>query len=256
MLFRSIALVFAATFSLALASHSWGGYHWARTSNPFTLKLGDNLSNNWKSYLATASKDWSLSQVLDTTVVTGNAGKNCRPTFGRVEVCSNRYGNNGWLGIAQIWVNGSHIAQGITKMNDTYFATPTYNNPAWKQFVMCQEVGHTFGLDHQDEIFNNVNLGTCMDYTNDPDGKIYGQLSNLSTNSHDYQELDLIYTHTDTTTTISQVSKNGNAFGSQDEDNKAQWGKSLKKNIRGKDSLFEKDFGKGEKVFTFVIWAD
>jgi hypothetical protein len=33
---------------------------------------------------------------------------------------------------------------------------------------MCQEVGHTFGLDHQDENFNNTNLGTCMDYTNDP----------------------------------------------------------------------------------------
>ena len=28
----------------ALANHSWGGYHWARTSNPFTVKLGDNVS--------------------------------------------------------------------------------------------------------------------------------------------------------------------------------------------------------------------
>ncbi len=35
---------------------------------------------------------------------------------------------------------------------------------------MCQEIGHDFGLDHQDENFNNPNLGTCMDYTNDPLG--------------------------------------------------------------------------------------
>lgn len=34
--------------------------------------------------------------------------------------------------------------------------------------VTCQEVGHTFGLDHRDENFDNGNLGTCMDYTNDP----------------------------------------------------------------------------------------
>jgi hypothetical protein len=51
---------------------------------------------------------------------------------------------------------------------------------------MCQEVGHTFRLDHQDEKFNNVNLGTCMDYTSDPDGSLNGELSNLHPNAHDY----------------------------------------------------------------------
>jgi hypothetical protein len=29
----------------ANATHSWNGYHWARTANPFTLKLGDNLTS-------------------------------------------------------------------------------------------------------------------------------------------------------------------------------------------------------------------
>jgi hypothetical protein len=29
-----------------------GNYHWARTSNPFTLKLGDNVSSAWDSYSA------------------------------------------------------------------------------------------------------------------------------------------------------------------------------------------------------------
>jgi predicted Zn-dependent protease len=60
-------------------------------------------------------------------------------------------------------VSGSHIVQGTTKVNDTYFNTATYNTRAWRQLVMCQEVGHTFGLDHQDETFNNPNLGSCMD---------------------------------------------------------------------------------------------
>ena len=59
----TIMLLVAALAGLpatAGASHSWGSYHWARTSNPFTLKLGDNVSSVWDSYLATTASDWSL----------------------------------------------------------------------------------------------------------------------------------------------------------------------------------------------------
>jgi hypothetical protein len=40
-------------------------------------------------------------------------------------------------------------------VNDTYFNTPKYDTSAWRNLVMCQEVGHTLGLDHQDEDFDN-----------------------------------------------------------------------------------------------------
>src|SRR5262249_8331454 len=144
------------------------------------------------------------SIVLDTIVVPGQTNsRNCRPKSGTVQVCNNTYGNNGWLGIAQIWVSGSHITQGTVKLNDTYFNTPDYNTTAWRQLVACQEIGHTFGLDHQDENFSNPNLGTCMDYTNDPDGTIYGQLDNTHPNQHDYDELVTIYSHKDSTSTVS-----------------------------------------------------
>ncbi|MBI3761599.1 MAG: hypothetical protein HY260_07020, partial [Chloroflexi bacterium] len=145
----AVVVLFAlAAFPIsASANHSWGNYHWARTSNPFTLKLGDNLSSNWDPYLATTSSDWSLSTVLDTTIVAGQAKANCRPSTGRVEVCNKTYGNNGWLGLAQIWASGSHITQGAVKVNDTYFNSPPYNTAAWRNLVMCQEVGHMFGLD-------------------------------------------------------------------------------------------------------------
>src|SRR5829696_4390378 len=93
------------------ANHSWGGYHWARTSNPFTLKLVDNVDAKWDSYLRTTSTDWTASSVLDTTIVPGtNRPKTCKATSGRVEVCNARYGSNGWLGIASISItSGSHI---------------------------------------------------------------------------------------------------------------------------------------------------
>src|SRR5262245_58795166 len=97
----------AALPSSASANHSWNGYHWARTSNPFTIKLGDNVSGAWDAMLATVSSDWSKSSVLDTIIVAGGTRpRNCRPTSGRVEVCNAGYGNTGWLGVAQIWITG------------------------------------------------------------------------------------------------------------------------------------------------------
>jgi hypothetical protein len=164
-----LVAVLAAFPLSASADHSWGDYHWARTSNPFTLKVGDNVDAKWDAYLNEAISDWSASSVLNLTKVTGGTKpRNCRPTSGRIEACNAKYGNTGWLGIAQIWVSGSHITQAITKVNDTYFDTATYNTPAWRRLVMCQEIAHDFGLDHQDENFNNANLGSCMDYTSDP----------------------------------------------------------------------------------------
>lgn len=99
------ALGLVALAQSANASHSWGGYHWARTDKPGHLQVGDNVSGPWDSVLATTSADWSKSSVLDTTVVSGQAkGRKCKPSAGRVEVCNASYGNNGWLGIDQIWV--------------------------------------------------------------------------------------------------------------------------------------------------------
>jgi len=247
-----VAVTFAAAPLLLLANHAWNGYHWARTSNPFTLKLGDNVTAVWDTHLATTSSDWSLSDVLDTTIVAGGTRpKSCRPTSGRVEVCNAKYGPTGWLGIAQIWVSGQHITQGIVKVNDTYFNTATYNTPAWRNLVMCQEVGHTFGLNHQDENFNNPPLGTCMDYTSDP-------TPNQHPNAHDYEQLRLIYSHLDSFTTLdtsAAVAQMPPAMGQIDFDTPAQWGRIVKGSREAGTSVHELDFGGGHKVFTFVIWA-
>jgi hypothetical protein len=224
-------LAAAALAASALAAHSWGSYHWARTANPFMLKLGDNVNSTWDAHLATTSADWSLSSVLDTSIVAGGSrSKNCRPTAGRVEVCNALYGKNGWLGIAQIWASGSHITQGAVKVNDTYFNTPTYNSPAWRNLVMCQEVGHTFGLNHQDEAFDNPNLGTCMDYTSSPG-------TNQHPNQHDYDQLEAIYAHLDSTTTVGSAAP---ASGQLQ---------------RVRDDLWVQDLGNGRRIFTFVFWA-
>ena len=259
----SLALcAFTGSAILTSANHSWGNYHWARTSNPFTIKLGDNVSGDWDGYLSAAAGDWSQgSNVLNTQVVAGGTSpKNCRPTAGRVEVCNSRYGNNGWLGIAQIWASGSHITQGVVKVNDYYYSTARYDTPAWRLMVMSQEIGHTFGLDHQDENFNNVNLGTCMDYTNNPAGGVYNGFNygpaNTEPNSHDYNQLATIYNHSDNTTTIGQSAADMPAAMNDAEfDGPRQWGRLVRSTNDGHTELYELDFGNGHKIFTFVTWA-
>lgn len=238
------------------ADHSWGGYHWARTQNPFTLKTGDNVDAKWDAYLNEAIGDWNDSAVLELQRVAGGTRnpKNCRPTAGRIEVCNSTYGNTGWLGIAQIWANGTHITQAITKLNDTYFNTATYNTPAWRRLVTCQEIAHDFGLDHQDENFNNANLGSCMDYTSDPDGP----LSNEHPNAHDFEQIGIIYSHRDSTTTIGSAlpSSSPAAMREIDFEGPGQWGRLIRSEAKGRSQVYELDFGGGQKVITHVFWAD
>lgn len=268
--FAVMALVAVAV--VVSANHAWGTYHWARTANPFTLKLGDNVTSTWDGHLVAASGDWNNSSTspLKTAIVSGGTdGRRCRATLGRVEVCNAKYGNNGWLGLASIWASGDHITKGTAKMNDTYFNTATYNTPAWKRFVVCQEIAHTFGLDHQDEGFNNPNLGSCMDYTSDPDGTLANpdQLSNVHPNAHDFEQLATIYAHLDGFTTLSALKSGAlaaalrSAIRSADAEEPdfsepREWGKVIRHARDGRSSLHVRDLGRGEKVFTFVIWAE
>ncbi len=251
---RAVILVAALTLVMTLpltasASHSWGGYHWARTANPFTLQLGDNVTSAWDPYLATTSSDWTASSVLNTTVAPGGSRsvKLCDATTGRVQVCNAKYGNNGWLGIASIWASGNHITRGTVKLNDTYFSTASYNTPAWRNLVSCQEVGHTLGLGHQDEDFG-TSLGSCMDYSNDP-------VPNQHPNAHDYDQLASIYSHLDTTTTIASTTAAApGASGADVAD--AAWGRLVQVTNHGQGAWFERDLGGGDVILTHVFWAD
>lgn len=250
--FATAAVAALSTLGLAAptadATHSWGGYHWARTSNPFTLKLGDNVDSRWDSYLATTSTDWSASSVLDTVIVPGGTtGKKCAATLGMIEVCNAAYGQRGWLGIASINISGSHITQGTVKVNDTYFETAKYNTPAWRNLVMCQEVGHDFGLDHQDEDFENADLGTCMDYSNNPE-------PNQHPNAHDYEMLENIYSHTDSTTTVAAQTA-GSTSVTRVGNTPRSWGRLVDGSRAEGASTYVRNFGGGHKTVTHVFWA-
>jgi hypothetical protein len=231
----------------AYRDHSWGNYHWARTSNPFQVKLGNNLNSTWYPYLVDANADWSTSRVLDTVIVAGGTRpKRCAITAGRVEVCNERYGNTGWYGVAGISISGGHITGSYVKLNDTYSMAP-----ALKDLVTCQEVGHAFGLGHQDENFYNANLGTCMDYTADADGGgSYGP-TNEEPNAHDFEQLELIYnSHLDSSNSFSMIVPMELALG--DYRSPRSWGRAIRFNREGQAIAFERDFGNGHKIITHI----
>ncbi|MEO5623504.1 MAG: hypothetical protein ABIQ78_08830 [Dokdonella sp.] len=196
------AAIAVGSFS-AHATHSWNNYHWARTTSSFNLHTLDstvaNSNANWPGLLRTAASQWTQSTKLDLTVAAyandSNSRRKCSAVSGKIRVCNQSYGKNGWLGLASINLDSNgHISQGTAKMNDSY--TSSWTDPNEAPHVMCQEVGHTFGLDHQST--DGSSQGTCMDYSNSP--------SSTAPNAHDYNELVTIYGHTDSYNSYSTTS--------------------------------------------------
>lgn len=253
-----IAVAFALLLTLPVAlvaSHSWGGYHWARTANPFTLKLGDNMTGDWKPLLAQTSSDWNSGNTpVITAIVAGTSNKNCRMVAGTTQVCNGRYGNNGWLGLASINITGgTHITQGSAKMNDTYFNTATYNNPNEKLHVVCQEVAHTFGLDHQSTDGSSQN--SCMDYFSNT-GANAGSTLSTKPNSHDFQELNTIYAHLDSTTTVAAMTSPASSKADVDvTDDPNSWGQLRSQSANGRSSTYERSNKDGSVTLTHVYWT-
>jgi len=268
----------AATLLAAPASayNQWGNYHWSTSGTGLTLKIERQLTSNWVTYFDGSVSDWNASGKLTLTGATANLGvsaKRCDPIAGKALVCNDAYGQRGWLGIASIWANGDHITQATTKLNDSYFNLSTYNTPGWRTMVACQEIGHDFGLDHQDENFDNANLGTCMDYTSDPN-RNDGAGNNLHPNADDFATLDFMYSHSDTSGggsgggggcnprspkcngqdafTFREV---GKPAPSDSAVVSADWGRAIGYDRSGRPNEFELDLGNGRHRITHVFWV-
>jgi hypothetical protein len=233
------------------ADHSWNGYHWSRSQNPVQLSIGNNLTGSWPTYYTEALQYWTFESVTLNAVAGGTDSRRCKPKLGRIEACNDTYGRNGWLGVAQIWLDGKHITQGTAKLNDTYFKMEKYNTRPWRSMVYCQEVGHTLGLGHINETYNTPNVGSCMDYTNSPEGPP----SNQYPDANDYAHLNEMYQHLEavpngTTTQMSPTA------GRSEAHTPIEWGGLVRSLNGGRTQQFERNLGNNRKLVTFVIWAD
>lgn len=245
---------------VALASHAWGNYHWARTTPQFTLKLGNNLTTSaWTARLNQTSNDWNAGNtpVITAVVSGGTTSQTCKMVVGTTQVCNATYGNNGWLGLASININGDHITQGTAKMNDTYFNTATYNNVNEREHVMCQEVAHTFGLGHQSEDGSSQN--SCMDYFSNTGANATSTVS-TKPNAHDFSLLKSIYAHLDSTTTVATApgpapsARGGVNVDINDDPN--SWGALMKQSANGRTSTYQRHNDDGSITLTHVYWTN
>ena len=249
----------------SLAAHSWSNYHWARTTTSFDLTIINSTTSDWDPYVTNAVGDWSSSSKLNMAEdINGSTSKKdrrqCNGPAGGVRICNLAYGQTGWLGIAGISLDANgHISTGYTKLNDTYFTQSYYNQPDWKQSVTCQELGHNVGLGHQDEIFDNTSLESCMDYQDPPFER---------PNGHDYDQLDTIYGHTDSYDSYAGGGGGGGSGGggcnappgkgcnkgaTPGHKGDIGWGVSLGR--RGQGETFLQIDPDGTRHITHVTWA-
>lgn len=133
-LFAAVALLLQA--GTALADNQWGNNHWASDN------LAMTVSDSGFDGVATSNMldEWRTGNPLDPQFISSGKG-DIVVTTGNGKL---------WFGRAQIWIDGSgHTTKGQVKMNTRLLAQYGYGQTATAH-VLCQELGHVFGLTHTD----------------------------------------------------------------------------------------------------------
>ncbi len=158
--------------TVASADHSWNGYHWP--SDNLSPTVVDKTSSLYD--VPAAITEWSgLNTPIQPEMATSSKGN----------ITVTEAFSPFWLGLARIFIEDGHITKGEVKLN-----TRLLNSypAAAADHVLCQEIGHVLGLDHNrdgatggapDNSCMNDSLATLGLYT--------------APNGHDTDTLKLIY---------------------------------------------------------------
>ncbi len=139
------ALALAGAFAFP-ASADIGPFKW-RAHAPFTMTIVSSVADPALQSALTASMgDWSASSVVD--MVYGP-----QPKRGIYVKVVESY-NSGWNGLTVISNDHGYIVGATIYLNRTN--TDQFSQ-TFKQHVVCQELGHALGLDHQDGV-----MDSCM----------------------------------------------------------------------------------------------
>jgi hypothetical protein len=272
----ALALMLAPLASVAptMASTTPDSFHWGRKQPEFTVQAGNNVGGVWNGILRDVISDWNKSDVVTIKEVAGNtSAQSCNDSKGKIEVCSFRYGTQeGWLGLTRLFFDksGKHVDAATVQMNDSFFEQNggQYNDDAARLHTMCHEMGHAIGLDH-------VSSTSCM---NNSQHAVFNYTHPIN---KDYRQLERIYDHKDSTTTLA-----GNQKDKDKKDKKGKKGKKNKnrdrrqgdrdrndrrdrdnRNRSSDESFFDpaslpdesvavETLDDGRKVVTYITWAD
>jgi hypothetical protein len=160
---------------------------WPSQGEGLELEMLNALDDTWQEEFTAALSDWENGDPDALTLIVKEDGvdHNCTPVQGLMKVCNGNFGDTGWFGINQIIkrVPQNIILNSVAKMNEYYLLNA---DDIERQYTMCHEIGHGFGLRHTDENYDNADLGNCLDYTRTP-------ANNLHPDTGNYQRLVSLY---------------------------------------------------------------
>lgn len=181
-----------------VSAEQWSVYHWYRSDDAeLVLDIGDCHSptsrTNWSGLLSEVVANWNDIPNGGNSPYIGFRKTNCGGAD--IKSYNDDYGNTGWLGLATLSIGkgkGYHIRSAESQVNEYYVAYPGYYNfdeaIEW-QHVLCQEIGHTFGVGHNRPGDSDGNYdNTCM---ND----VVFPLRYPTANKYEYDLLNSMYEH-------------------------------------------------------------
>ena len=137
-----------------------------------------------------------------------------------------------------------------------------------RQYVMCHELGHAWGLPHRDVIVGNRDLGTCLDYTITPQNNMKPDEVDFSNLQEMYGEVNVgrrrrlrltVPTPFGSDTEVLHVSQYANnrthtntAFDSAQSNHRRRRARILLHKTDHAE-VWEEDLGKGRRLVTTML---
>ncbi len=146
--FLWLAAFLVVSTGLVLANNQWYCWHWASPNVSVNTAASDSY---WKGIISSEFSQWDSGTCMQFTTgsqITGDAGF---------------YGSTGWLGLARLLdydASTCEIFRAESLANQSYLDGSSYDETD-DRHVVCQEHGHTIGLDHRKGPRNQ----TCMNDT-------------------------------------------------------------------------------------------
>jgi hypothetical protein len=162
--------------TVASADHTWSGYHWS--SDNLSPTVVDKTSSPLYGVPASVAEWSGLGAPIQPALTDASKG----------DITVTEGFSPFWLGLARIRVEGGHITKGEVKLNTRLLQS---YGPAVADQVLCQEIGHVLGLDHNRD---GPTGGTPDDSCMNDQGHL-GEYT--SPNIHDTEQLVAVYNHTD-----------------------------------------------------------
>lgn len=158
---------------------------WRANGKGLKLTVVNAMTSDWYQYFDEAVADWNAAPALSLTVeMAKEPDPDCMYIIGKLKACNDDYGMTGWSGLNEAWLDSrGTITASTAKMNESYLRGKQY---AEKLYVTCHELGHGYGLPHRDTNANNIDLGTCLDYTT-----MYR--NNMRPDEIDFMNLETLY---------------------------------------------------------------